>query len=52
MQLPLELLFGFNQHVSLYFFRQKRKVTLTNCELWLNKILLATKHNNSLVAEN
>lgn len=38
--------------LSLYFFRQKTESYLTNCELWLNKILLATKHNNSLVAEN
>lgn len=38
--------------LSLYFFRQKTESYLTNRELWLNKILLATKHNNSLVAEN
>lgn len=38
--------------LSLYFFRQKTESYLTNCELWFNKILLATKHNNSLVAEN
>lgn len=38
--------------LSLYFLRQKTENYLAACELWLNKILLATAHRNSLMAKN
>lgn len=38
--------------LSLYILRQKTESYLANCELWLNKILLATSQQNSLMAKN
>ncbi|RTL11038.1 MAG: hypothetical protein EKK54_08980 [Neisseriaceae bacterium] len=38
--------------LSLYFLRQKTESYLANCELWLNKILLAATYHNSLMAKN